>query len=322
LSTASAQTSIPAGQPISLIISSGTGGGYDLYGRLVARHLGRHLPNNPAIVPRNMPGAGSIQAANYMYNSAPKDGTAIAIFQNGTAFEPLLGVTQAKYDGKKFNWLGSLNRLVNIALVWHQTPFYSAADLFTKQIIVGGNPGNTTTMPNLLNGVLGTKFKVIPGYQGSNDITLAMERGELDGLVGTSWDSFKATKSDWVRDKKARILLQVSFGKHAELPDVPDLEGFVKNDDDRKLLEVILARQEYGRPFAAPPDVPAAIVGQLRKAFEAMAADKEFLSDAERINAEIVVNTGDQIAALVDRIYNSPRPVIDRAIVELKRAGG
>ena len=326
ITTTAALLLVPAApalsQSMSLVISSGTGGGYDLYGRLVARHLGRFLPKNPTIVPRNMPGAGALMAANYLYNAAPKDGTAIAIFQNGTAFEPLLGVTQAKYDGKKFNWIGSLNKLVNIALVWHETPFHTAKDLFTKEVVVGGNPGNTTTMPRLLNGVIGTKFKVIAGYQGSNDITLGMERRELDGLVGTSWDSYKATKPDWVANKRARILLQVAFGKHEELPDIPDLEGFVTNNDDRKLLEVILARQIYGRPFAAPPDVPEATVQQLRTAFSQMAADKEFLADAVRINAEIVVNTGEEIATLVDRIYNTPRPIIERAIAELKRAGG
>lgn len=315
-------TSSSLAQSMSLVIASGTGGGYDLYGRLVARHLGRFLPNHPMIVPKNMPGAGALMAANYLFNSAPRDGSTIAIFQNGTAFEPLLGVPQAKYDGKAFNWIGSLNKLVNIVLVWHETPFHSANDLFTKEIVVGGNPGNTTTLPRLLNGILGTKFKVIAGYQGSNDITLAMERRELDGLVGTSWDSYKATKPDWVANKRARILLQVSFGKHEELPDIPDLESFVKNDDDRALLEVILARQVYGRPFVAPPGVPPATVKQLRSAFNTMAADKEFLADAARMNAEIVTNTGEEISALVDRIYHSPRPIVDRAILELRRAGG
>lgn len=269
-----------------------------------------------------MPGAGALTAANYLFNAAPKDGTAIAIFQNGTAFEPLLGVSQAKYDGTKFNWIGSLNKLVNIALVWHETPFHDAKDLFTKEIVVGGNPGNTTTMPRLLNSVIGTKFKVIAGYQGSNDVTLAMERRELDGLVGTSWDSYKATKPDWVANKRARILLQVAFGKHEELPDIPDLERFVRNDDDRRLLEVILARQIYGRPFVAPPDVPEPTMRQLRTAFGRMAVDKEFLADATRINAEIVVNTGEEIAVLVNRVYNNPRTLIERAIAELKRAGG
>ena len=187
--------------------------------------------------------------------------------------------------------------------------------------MVGGNPGNTTTMPRLLNGVIGTKFKVIAGYQGSNDITLAMERRELDGLVGTSWDSYKATKPDWVANKRARILLQVAFGKHEELPDIPDLEGFV---DERRRQEIDggHSRSSDIRPaFRRAADVPEATVRQLRIAFSKMAVDKEFLADAARINAEIVVNTGEEIAALVNRIYNNPRPLIERAIAELNRAG-
>jgi tripartite-type tricarboxylate transporter receptor subunit TctC len=210
---------------ISLVIATGPGGGYDLYGRLAAQHLGRFLPGQPAIVARNMPGGGSIVAGNWLYNSAPRDGSAIAILQNGTAFAPLFGVTQAQFQGDKFTWLASLNRLVNIGLVWHETPFRDVKDIFEKEIVLGSSGGNTSALPNILNSLLGTKFKVVAGYKSTNDVTLAMERKEVDGLLGTSWDSFKATKSDWVRDNKARVLLQVSFDSHAELGSVPNLSG-------------------------------------------------------------------------------------------------
>ena len=317
----SANAQAPAPQ-ISLVIATGPGGGYDLYGRLAAQHLGRFLPRQPVVVPRNMPGGGSVVAANWLYNSAPRDGSAIAILQNGTAFEPLFGVTQAQYEGDKFTWLASLNRLVNIGLVWHETPFHDARDMFEKEIVLGSSGGNTSTMPNMLNSLLGTKFKVVAGYKSTNDVTLAMERREVDGLLGTSWDSFKATKSDWVRDRKARVLLQVSFDSHAELPGVPNLSGLVKREDDRLLLDLVLARQIFGRPFAAPPGVPSETAAQLQEAFAKMAADKDFLADADKRQAEIVANTGDEVKALVERVYRTPRPIIERAIVELKKAGG
>lgn len=307
---------------ISLIISSGAGGGYDLYGRLAAQHLGRFLPGKPSVVPRNMPGGGSVVAANWLYNSAPRDGSAIAILQNGTAFEPLFGVTQAQYEGDKFTWLASLNKLVNIGLVWHETPFRETRDLFDREIVLGSSGGNTSTLPNMLNALIGTKFKVVAGYKSTNDVTLAMERREVDGLLGTSWDSFKATKSDWVRDRKARVLLQVSFDRHPELDGVPNLTGLTRNEDDRQLLEVVLARQIYGRPFAAPPGLSRETASQLQTAFAKMGADPEFLADADKRQAEILVNTGDEVKALVERVYRTPRAVIERAIVELKKAGG
>jgi tripartite-type tricarboxylate transporter receptor subunit TctC len=306
---------------ISLVIATGPGGGYDLYGRLAAQHLGRFLPGQPAIVARNMPGGGSIVAGNWLYNSAPRDGSAIAILQNGTAFAPLFGVTQAQFQGDKFTWLASLNRLVNIGLVWHETPFRDVKDIFEKEIVLGSSGGNTSALPNILNSLLGTKFKVVAGYKSTNDVTLAMERKEVDGLLGTSWDSFKATKSDWVRDNKARVLLQVSFDSHAELGSVPNLSGLVKRAEDRELLEVVLARQIYGRPFAAPTGVPTTAAKTLQDAFAQMAIDKAFLADADKRQAEITFNSGEEIRALVERVYASPRPLIERAIVELNKAG-
>lgn len=307
---------------ISLVISSGPGGGYDLYGRLAAQHLGRFLPGKPTIVPRNMPGGGSVVAANWLYNSAPRDGAAIAILQNGTAFEPLFGVTQAQYEGDKFTWLASLNKLVNIGLVWHETSYRDLRDVFEKEIVLGSSGGNTSTLPNMLNSLIGTKFKVVAGYKSTNDVTLAMERREVDGLLGTSWDSFKATKSDWVRDRKARVLLQVSFDKHPELDGVPNLVGLTRSDDDRELLEVVLARQIYGRPFAAPPGIPNETAAILKAAFVKMGSDRDFLAEADKRQAEILVNTGDEVRALVERVYRTPRSVIERAILELKKAGG
>jgi len=314
-----AQQAFPS--QVSLVISSGAGGGYDLYGRLAAQHIGRFLPGGPNVVARNMPGGGSIIAANWLYNTAPRDGSSIAMLQNGTAFEALFGRLQAQFEGDKFTWLASLNRLVNIGLVWHETPFRDVRDIFEKEIVLGASGGNTSTMPRLLNSLIGTKFRIVAGYKSTSDVTLAMERREVDGLLGTSWDSFKGTKADWVRDKKARILLQVSFDSHPELEGVPNLSKLVRSDADRELLEVVLARQVYGRPFAAPPGLSKELAETLQSAFARMGADKVFLDDAAKRNVEIVMNTGDEVGALVTRIHKTPRPILDRAISELNKAG-
>ena len=310
---------------VSVSIASGTGGGYDTYGRLTARHLGKYLPGNPAMVPKNQPGAGGVVLANAMYNVAPKDGSAIAILQAGTPFEPLFGNAQAKFDPQKFNWLISLNRLVNIGVFWHTTRIKTMDDLLTGQVLVGSSGGgnaSTEVYPNLLNNLAGTKFKVISGYSGTGETGLAMERGEVEGMVGTELSSLRATRPDWIRDNKVRIVIQIALTKSAELPDVPSAVDLVKDDEGRRVVELLLARQEHGRVFLAPPGVPADIVATLRDAFMKMAIDPALLVDAEKLHADIVVNSGDDVAALLARTYASPKPLVERAIAEFKKAGG
>ncbi|HTI88265.1 MAG TPA: tripartite tricarboxylate transporter substrate-binding protein [Alphaproteobacteria bacterium] len=310
---------------ITVSIGSGTGGGYDTYGRLTARHLGRFLPGNPTLIAKNQPGAGGVVLANAMYNVAPKDGSAIAILQAGTPFEPLFGNAQAKFDPQKFNWLVSLNRLVNIGVFWHTSRIQKMEDLLTGEAIVGSSGGgnaSTEVYPNLLNNLAGTKFKVIAGYKGTGDTALAMERGEVEGIVGWELSSLRANKPDWIRDKKANIVIQVSLTKSDDLPDVPTVIDLVKNPDDKRIVELLLARQEHGRVFLAPPGTPADIVATYRTSFLAMAKDKAFRDDAERLHADIAVNTGEEVAALLARTYNAPKPLVERAIAEFKKAGG
>src|SRR3954471_18435480 len=201
-----------AGKPVTLAISTPAGGGYDLYGRLVARHIGRYLPGNPTVVPQNMPGAGSLIAANWLYNQAAKDGTALAIIPSATLFENLLGNASARFDARKLSWLVSLNDYTAVAAAWHVTPFMTASDMLSQEFLVGSNApaSDTTVWPLLLNALIGTKTKLVRGYPGTAGIALAMERGEVQGMIGDDWASIKANKASWLRDRKVRILMQMT----------------------------------------------------------------------------------------------------------------
>jgi tripartite-type tricarboxylate transporter receptor subunit TctC len=312
-------------QSVSLYIPSGIGGGYDAYGRLASRHLGRFLPGNPTMVPKAMIGAGGIVLANYMYNVAPKDGSAIAILQGGTPFEPLFGNSQAKYDVTKFNWLVSLNGLVSIGIFWHTTRIHTPADLFKGEVLLsssGGGDSSTQIMPNLLNRLAGTKFKVITGYKGTGEGMLAMERGEVEGIVGHELNGLRAQRPDWLRDKKLRIVIQLGLTKSPDIADVPNALDLVKSEEGRKVFELLLARQVNGRPFVAPPGTPSDIVATLRQAFLNMVEDRMFLEDAAKIKADLQINTGEEVAALFMKTYATPRPLLERAIAEFKAAGG
>lgn len=310
---------------VAVYIPAGIGGGYDAYARLAARHLGRFLPGNPAIVPRNMPGAGGVIVANYLYNVAPKDGSAIALFMAGAPFEPLFGNTQAKYETLKFNWIMSLNRLVNIGIFWHASPVRTVEDFYKQEILVGSSGGgdsSTEAYPNLLNRLAGTRFKVVTGYKGNGEAMLAMERNEVHGIVGTELSSLRATRPDWLRDNKVRIVVQIGLSKSPDLPDVPSGLDLIKSEEGRAVFELLLARQEYGRPFALPPGTPPDVVATFRQAFAAMAKDEAFLKDAEKMRADIIVGSGAEVTALFAKTYATPKPVVDRAIATFKGASG
>jgi tripartite-type tricarboxylate transporter receptor subunit TctC len=319
---ASAQFRIPN---VSVYIPSGVGGGYDMYVRLVSRHLGRFLPGNPVMLPKNMPGAGGVVLGNYFANVAPKDGSALALFMAGAPFEPIFGNAQAKYDPTRMNWLISLNRLVNIGIFWHQTSIRTPADFYKDTVLVGSSGGgdsSTSVYPNLLNLLAGTKFKVVTGYTGNGESMLAMERGEVYGIVGTELSSFRATKPDWFRDKKARIVVQIGLTKSADIPDVPSALDLVKDEEGHKVFEVLLARQENGRPFALPPGTPPDVVAVFRQAFEALVKDPAFLEDAAKLNADISPTSGEEITQLLNKTAATPKPILDLAIATFKKAGG
>jgi tripartite-type tricarboxylate transporter receptor subunit TctC len=302
---------------VSLIVGTGAGGGYDAYARLVSMHLGRFLPGNPNIIVKNMAGAGGIVASNWLYNVAPKDGTVIATVPGTAIFQPLLGNAQGKFDARKFTWLANLNFLGNVVIVWHTAPFTNVKDLFEKDVVVGAAAG-VDVMPSFLNRIIGTKFKIIGSYPGTTEVFLAMERGEVDGIVGIGLDSLKATKADWIRDKKVRMLMQITARPQPGLSDVPFLMDFVKNQEDRQVLELALAKQDLGRPYLAPPAIPAERAKLFQEAFISISKDSQFTAEAERLKLDLLFTPGEEVAHFVGKIYDSPPKIVERAIRELE----
>jgi tripartite-type tricarboxylate transporter receptor subunit TctC len=315
------QTLDLSGKTVTLAIATPSGGGYDLYGRMVARHIGRYLPGNPTLVPQNMPGAGSLIAANWLANVAPKDGTAIAIIPSATLYENLLGNAQARFDARALRWLVSLNDYTAVAVAWQDTPFQTADDLIGKEFLVGANApaSDTTVWPLLLNALIGTKTKLVRGYSGTAGIALAMERGEVQGMVGDDWASIKANKASWLREGKVRILMQMTADRHADLSDVPRAEELANDEDNRRVLALFVARQKYGRPFLAPPGTPDVVADVYREAFAKLATDGDFLRDAQQAQLIIKVAPGAEVTALVQSLHALPREVIDKASALIRR---
>jgi tripartite-type tricarboxylate transporter receptor subunit TctC len=303
------------GKTVDLYIGYSAGGGYDLYARLLARHMGKYLPGNPTVVPKNMEGAGSLRLANWLYNVAPKDGSAFGMIGRGTGFDPLLGHKAAQFDATRFTWIGSMNNEVSICVAWHTTGITKFEDILTKQLVVGGTSAaaDTDQFPRVTNGVLGTKMRVITGYPGGNEVGLAMERGEVQGRCGWSWSSVKSTRPDWIDGKRINILVQLALSKHPDLADVPLIVDLAKDDEQRQILRIIFARQVMGRPLLAPPDVPADRAEILRKAFMDTMQDKEFLADADKAQMEITPVGGAEIQALVKELYGLPATVAQKA---------
>jgi len=313
---AQAQADFYRGKTIDLMIGYSVGGGYDVYARLIAKHLGKHIPGNPTVTPKNMEGAGSLRLANWLYNVAAKDGHVFGTIGRGTGFDPLLGSKTAQFDGTKFNWIGSANDEVSVCVVWNgRSKVTKFDDLLTQELAVGGTgaAADTDQFPRIINGVLGTKMKIITGYPGGNDVNLALERGEVDGRCGWSWSSVKSTRANWMGEKKITILMQLSLAKHPDLPDVPLIVDLAKNEEQRQILKLIFARQALGRPFLAPPGVPADRVAILRKAFMDTMADKEFLAEADKAQLEITPIAGEQIQKLVTEVYQTPAAVAHKA---------
>jgi len=298
------------GKTIEIYINVSVGGGYDLYARMVARHLGKHIPGNPTIFPKNMEGAGGMRLANWLYNVAPKDGTALGAVARATAFEPLLGNKSAQYDGRRFNYIGSANDEVSVCVAWHTSGVRTFEDAKKTQLVVGANGTSEDTYqyPALLNHMFGSRFKMVSGYPGGNDINLAMERGEVQGRCSIPWSTVKATRKFWIDEKKVNLLMQYSLGKHADLPDVPLIMDLAKTDEQRNILKLIFGRQVMGRPLAAPPDVPKDRVAMLRKAFMDTMADKDFLAEAEKAKFEVTPVSGEKIESLVLDVYRNTTP--------------
>lgn len=304
------------GKEVRMLISHPPGGGYDVYARFFARHLPRFLAGHPNVVPQNMPGAAGVVMANSMAAQQPNDGTVIGLGPGSIGTANLLGAPGARYDARKFSWIGSMNSDVAVSLASANAAVKSAADLEKTELIVGGAGATDQSViyPSALNRILGFKFKVIPGYAGSAATSLALERGEISGIGGMNFSSILANKPDWLSEKKINVLVQLSLERHPDLPNVPTVIDLAKSDQQRATLELVFAQSAMGRAIFGPPAIVAPQLAALRSAFDAMMKDKEFLADADKMKLEInQPMSGVKIAELVDRLYRSPVETVKAA---------
>ena len=306
------------GKRVSIYIGYSAGGGYDTYARLLARHLGENIPGSPAVVPQNMPGAGSLRLANWLFNVAPKDGTVIGAVSRGAPFEPLLTGEGTQFDAARFNWIGSMNNEGSVCVTWAETGIKEFADLQRREVIMAANRADTDQFPRILNEVFNTRIKLVLGYPGGSEMNLAMERGEVQGRCGWSWSSVVMTKPGWLKDKKINVIVQMALRKHSDLPDIPLAIDLTEKPEEKSLLRLILARQTTGRPIVAPPGVPSERVQALRDAFMTTMGNRDFINEAAKAQLEIEAVPGLEVQDLVTEAYATPQPLVERARKALK----
>jgi tripartite-type tricarboxylate transporter receptor subunit TctC len=312
-----------AGKTIDFVIGADVGGGHDIYARLIARHLPRHIPGNPAIVPKNMPGAGSGRAAAHIFSVAPKDGTTIGAVFPGVVINPLLEDRgQPLYDPTKFAYLATADSGTRVCATFHTSKVKTFEDALKENVILGATAagGSTRDYVGLLKNTVGMKAELVSGYKGTADIQLAMERGEVDGLCGWDFSSLKSQKGDWLREGKLNILVQMGLEPEAELTKrgVPEVWKFVKDEDTRKVIELVISQQIFSRPYIAPPGTPAEQVKTLRAAFTAALQDKQLLEEAEKLRLDITPSPGERLQDVVQKLYASPKNIVERAKEAIK----
>jgi tripartite-type tricarboxylate transporter receptor subunit TctC len=307
-----------AGKSIDLLIGAPAGGGYDIYARALARHYGRHIPGQPVIVSKNMPGAGSARAAGFISTVAPKDGTAIAAIMPGAVMGPLFDEkAEALFDPTKVNYLGTANNGTRVCVSRKDSKIKTFDDALTQKAAFGGVSSNDSTREYgyMHKNTAGAQYDVVSGYSGTAEIALAMERGEIDGACGWDWSSFKSQRPDWIRDGKVNLLLQVGLEPNAELTrmGVPSVFKYVKSDEARKVVELVISQQVFQRSYIAPPGLPAEQLETLRSAFDATMSDRQFLDDAEKIRIDVSPLSGAKVQALVQKLYATPKDIVARA---------
>ncbi len=300
------------GKTVNVLIGVGVGGEYDLQARLVARHIGKHIPGNPNVVPQNMTGAGGIKMANYLFTQAPRDGTYIGMLGNNFAATQAVGGQGVQFDVVKFRWLGTIAPVVETMAVWQTTGVKTIDDARKREIVAGasGKGAITFIYPSMMNEFLGTKFKIVTGYAGGNEINLAMERGEVEARNNT-WSSWKATKAAWLADKKIAVIAQA--GPRAPDLDVPSVEELTRTPDDRKLIELVVSGTRLGRPMATTPDVPEERLAALRAAYRATMADPAFRAEAANLNFEVAPVYGEEMQTIVGEVMSTPKELAARA---------
>jgi tripartite-type tricarboxylate transporter receptor subunit TctC len=302
------------GKTINLLIGYSVGGGYDLYGRLVARYLGKHIPGQPSVVPQNMTGAGSLRSAQHIYSVAPKDGTTIGTFARAIGITPLLG--GAQFDGTRFTWLGSVTHDTSLCFAWDASAIRTWQDMLTRPVVLGGEgPGSDPDLFALLyKNVFGAKIQLVTGYHGTHDITLAMERREVDGLCGISWSTVKANHAAWLSEKKIHLLVQAAMKKEPELPDVPLALDLTRDPEQLQILKLIIGAQTMARPFAAPPGIPEDRKAALVRAFAATVTDPQFVAEAQKLNLDVNLIPATTIDGILAEAYATPKAVIDKTV--------
>jgi tripartite-type tricarboxylate transporter receptor subunit TctC len=312
-----------AGKTIELVVGGDAGGGYDIYARTVARHITRHIPGNPTLIVKNMPGAGSTRAGIFISTVAPKDGSSLGALMPGAIIGPLLDEKpNLQFDPTKVIFIGTADSGVRVCVTYQNSKIKTFEDAQKTKTILGATAagGATRDYAYLHNHTSGTKFEVVSGFKGTTEIALAMERGEVDGTCGWDWSSVKSQKADWVRDKKVNVLVQVALDPEPELTrnGVPQIWNFVSKPDDRKVAELVVSQQVFMRSFVAPPGTPAEQVNILRKAFDATMADPAFLADAERMKISITPLSGAKVQDVIAKLYATPKDFVERAKAVIK----
>ena len=313
--TAAAQdvASFYAGQTIRMIIGYPTGGSNDIYARTVALHIGKHIPGSPRVIAVNMPGAGSMLAANHLFTAAPRDGSVIASVSQGIPLQAKLGYPEVRYEAAKFNWIGRMAQSTSVTMVWHTSKAKTFADVLRNEVTLSATgAGSTVTIyPNVMNELLKTRFKLIMGYKGSGESMLAMQRGEVEGH-STTWEAVKAVHPDWVPKGQVRVLVQHAINRHSELPDVPTSVELTPNPDNRAVMRVIMGANEIGKSYFTTPGVPPERVAALRRAFDATMKDPAFIEAVGKIRGEVGALTGEEVQALIGELDTLPQSLFDR----------
>lgn len=303
-----------AGKTITIVSSFGPGGGYTIYADLLARRLGAHLPGRPAVVVRTMPGAGGMNGTNHLANVAARDGTVLGVVPQTVAIAQALGHAGPRYDVRTLNWIGRINSNVEVQQTWHSSGVRTIADAKTKEVVLGGTGPDSSSVvfPRILNAIVGTRFKVVAGYEGVNMVSIAMERGEVAGIV-RPWAVTKTVRPEWLHEKKIHLIVQYAATRHPEIGDVPAVVDLAGNDEQRQLLSLYASGSDIGRAIVAPPGVPAATVDALRRAFMAAMADPALIADVRKSGLDIDPLPGDHLQAIVSRAVDVPTAVIDSA---------
>jgi tripartite-type tricarboxylate transporter receptor subunit TctC len=309
------------GKTVKIIVGFGVGGGYDIYGRLAAEHLGRFIPGNPTVIVENMPGGGGVRAASFLHGAAPKDGTVLSVIVQSIAFDSAIGELPGKIDASKYNFIGRLTSNVEAQFTWHTSQTKSLEDAKRNTVVVGatGASSPSTIVPRMLNEAIGAKFKIVQGYPGTAEAALAMERGEVEGMM-QSLESLQSAKPDWIREKKINFIWQLALKPHPAFPDVPAVGQLGDTPEEQSMLKLIAGTADIGRSLVAPPDVPAERVAALRAAFQAMVADPQFQAAAKARNANLDQASGEALQEIVAAAMATPKPVVERtrAIVTAK----